>query len=98
MDGKERTKLGEILKEGEIIAQSPSFKTDFRIWKKKACIFIKKNADEKTKEKAKKITEKDALYIYLWETDMDDLEKQAVIHYKWQLEGLMTLLRIMVDR
>lgn len=92
MEDKEKKKLAGLLKEGEAVENSPSFTTDFEGWKKKAMAFIEKHADEKTKEKAAKIAEKDALYMYLWETDRDDLEKQSVSHQKWQMGQLMEML------
>lgn len=90
-----QAKLSKLIKEGEIIKKSPSFKYDFRSWKRKARLFINKVASERIREKAAKITKKDAFHIYLWETNMDDLEKQAISHYKWQLENLMAILKSM---
>ena len=85
-------RIGKLINEGEIIAESPSFKIDFRDWKKKARQFIEKYADPQTRERASKIMEKDALYIYQFETEIDDLEKQAIAHYRWQLGVLMGIL------
>ena len=90
---KETNKINDLVREGNVIAESPSFKTDIRSWKKKVKQFIDDNAGNEEKEKTAKILEKDAFYIYLFETEMKDLEKQAISHYKWQLEKLMDILK-----
>ena len=84
----------ELLREAEIIEKSPSFISDFKIWKVRAQSFVERFGKEKIKQRASKIIEKDAFYLYAFETDRDDLEKQAVHHNKWQLKEIIEILKL----
>ncbi|MBN2112241.1 hypothetical protein JW707_04030 [Candidatus Woesearchaeota archaeon] len=89
----EKKELLELLNEAEIIGKSPSFMSDFNIWKVKAQSFIERFGNESSKARVSKIIEKDALYLYSFETDRDDLEVQAIKHNKWQLNEIVGILR-----
>lgn len=85
--------IAKTINEAEIVEKSPSFISDFKIWKEKAKDIIENYGDDKSIDKARKIMEKDALYLYSFETDRDDLEKQAVAHFRWQLSQLVNILK-----
>jgi hypothetical protein len=82
-----------LLKEAGIIEKSPSFMADFNIWKVKVQSFIERFGDESAKKRTSKIIQKDAFYLYAFETDRDDLEKQAQKHNKWQMKEIVGVLK-----
>lgn len=88
-----QTERTELVKEAEIIEKSPSLMSDFNIWKVKAQSFVERFGNEITKQRVSKIIEKDALYLYSFETNRDHLEIQAKNHNKWQLKEIVEVIK-----